>query len=64
MAEITIERLPPNGATLSAVKNILPAGVQVSSVRQQHRNRLPDGDIVLGAGDGLLIAADRPASYR
>jgi putative transport protein len=57
MAEITIERLPPNGATLSEVKKILPAGVQVSSVRQQHRNRLPDDDIVLAPGDGLLVAA-------
>jgi putative transport protein len=57
MAEITIERLPPDGATLSDVKKILPAGVQVSSVRQQHRNRLPEDHIVLAPGDGLLIAA-------
>lgn len=60
MGEITIERLPPGGATLGEVKKILPAGVQVSSVRQQHRNRLPEDGIVLAPGDGLLIAAPTP----
>jgi putative transport protein len=62
MGEITIERLPPGGASLSEVKKILPAGVQVSSVRQQHHNRLPDDDIVLAPGDGLLIAATTQAA--
>ena len=61
MAEITIERLPAGGATLSEVKKVLPAGVQVSIVRQQHQNRLPEDDIVLASGDGLLIAATTPS---
>ena len=61
MAEITIERLPAGGATLGGVKKVLPAGVQVSIVRQQHRNRLPEDDIVLEPGDGLLIAATTPS---
>ncbi|WIM10587.1 TrkA C-terminal domain-containing protein [Enhydrobacter sp.] len=57
MGEITIERLPAGGATLGEVKEKLPAGVQVSIVRQGHRNLLPDDDIELAAGDGLLVAA-------
>lgn len=59
MAEITIDRLPSGATTLGDVRKILPAGVQVSSVRQDHHNLLPDEAIMLGTGDGLLIAADR-----
>ena len=44
MGEITIERLPDGGATLGAVMAMLPEGVQVASVRQEHHNRLPDPD--------------------
>jgi putative transport protein len=62
MGEITIERLPPDISALGELKKILPSGVQVSSVRQQHRNRLPDDDIVLSPGDGLLIAATTQAA--
>jgi putative transport protein len=62
MGEITIERLPSSGATLGEVKTLLPAGVQVSIVRQQHHNLMPDDDIVLAAGDGLLIAAPTQAA--
>jgi putative transport protein len=62
MAEITIERLPVGGATLGEVKKVLPAGVQVSIVRQRHQNRLPEDDIVLEPGDGLLIAATTKSS--
>jgi putative transport protein len=59
MAEITIERLPPGTGTLGEIARLLPAGVQVSSVRQDHHNQLPNADIVLRTGDGLLIVADR-----
>ena len=38
---------------------ILPEGVQVASVRQESRNRLPDPAIQLNIGDAVLIAADR-----
>jgi putative transport protein len=62
MGEITIERLPADGTTLGAVKNILPAGVQVSIVRQRHHNLMPDDDIVLAPGDGLLVAAPTQAA--
>jgi putative transport protein len=62
MAEVTIERLPAKDATLADVIALLPAGVQVSSVRQDHHNLIPDGSIVLRPGDGLLIVADQPAA--
>ena len=62
MAEITIERLPEGGRSLGEIIRSLPAGVQVSGVRQEHRNRLPDEDIVVNHGDALLIAADSEAA--
>ena len=60
MGEITIERLPPGAATLGEIKQILPDGVQVSSVRQQHHNQFPADGMVLEIGDGLLITAATP----
>ena len=62
MAEITIDRLPAEVRTLGDLLAMLPAGVQVSGVRQAHHNRLPDQEIVINPGDGLLIAADRQAA--
>ncbi|WP_198376129.1 aspartate:alanine exchanger family transporter [Neoroseomonas rubea] len=59
MGEITIERLPEGGGTLGKVMALLPEGVQVATVRQDHRNRLPDADLELAVGDALMIAADR-----
>src|SRR4051794_6476330 len=59
MGEVTIERLPAGGTMLSDVMAILPEGVQVASVRQESRNRLPDPAIQLNIGDAVLIAADR-----
>lgn len=59
MGEITIDHLPAGSGTLGDVIKLLPAGVQVASVRQQHRNRLPNPSILLGLGDALLIAAER-----
>jgi putative transport protein len=64
MGEVTIERLPDSGATIAAILAIMPEGVQIASVRQQHRNLLPDPDLVLCSGDGLLIAADDAASLQ
>ncbi len=58
MAEITLEQLPEGGRSLGEIIRSLPAGVQVSGVRQQHRNRIPDEDLVVHLGDALLIAAD------
>jgi putative transport protein len=62
MAEITIERLPGGTRTLGELVRQLPDGVQISIVRQGHHNRLPEDDIELSPGDGLLIAADRPSA--
>jgi putative transport protein len=56
--EITIERLS-EGSTLGQVMAMLPEGVQVAAVRQDHHNRLPAADLVLRLGDALLVAADR-----
>ena len=58
VGEITIEHLPEGGSSLGQVMATLPAGTQVSSVRQEHHNRLPDPSIELHRGDGLMIAAD------
>src|SRR4051812_18272619 len=60
MGEITIEHLPAGVFTLGDVQKLLPAGVQISTVRQDHHNRLPDEQLMLGLGDGLLIVAERP----
>jgi putative transport protein len=62
MAEITIEHLPAERTTLRDLIQSLPEGVQVSSVRQDRRNWLPDPDVVLHIGDALLVAADREAA--
>ncbi|MGG5822128.1 aspartate:alanine exchanger family transporter [Falsiroseomonas sp. HW251] len=64
MGEITIENLPEAGTTLGQLMATLPAGVQVSSVRQEHRNRLPDPAIELRRGDGLMIAAETAAALQ
>jgi len=58
IGEVTIERLPAEGATLADITAMLPEGTQISSVRQEHRNMLPDPGLRLRVGDGLLIAAD------
>ena len=37
----------------------LPDGVQVTMVRKAHQNVVPAADLVLEAGDGLMLVADR-----
>ena len=59
MGEITIERLPAAVTTLGDLMKVLPTGVQVSGVRQDHRNQLPEESALLRPGDGLLVVADR-----
>jgi putative transport protein len=59
MGEITIDRLPDGASTLGDLRALLPVGVQVSGVRQEHRNLLPDDSLMLQPGDGLLIVTDR-----
>ena len=62
MGEVTIERLPAGIGTLGDLIRSLPDGVQVSGVRHEHRNLLPDADMRLQNGDGLLIVADKEAA--
>jgi putative transport protein len=47
------------GRTLADVSRDLPAGVQVTMVRTGGSNTVPSDEIVLNAGDGLLIVADQ-----
>ena len=62
MAEITLEHLPEATSRLGDLIAGLPQGVQVSGVRQAHHNLLPDPELQLKAGDGLLIAAESQAA--
>jgi putative transport protein len=62
MGEVTIERLPAGIATLGDLIRSLPDGVQVSGVRHEHRNLLPDADMQVHNGDALLIVADKEAA--
>jgi putative transport protein len=48
-----------NDRTLDDVAKTLPPGVQVTMVRKGQQNVVPDGRIALGAGDALLVIADR-----
>src|SRR5689334_989642 len=47
------------GRTLAEVAGDLPTGVQVSLVRQTHRNVVPSPELVLTAGDALLLVAEK-----
>ncbi|MGE3146440.1 MAG: aspartate:alanine exchanger family transporter [Pseudorhodoplanes sp.] len=57
MGEIT---LAANAAvrSLGSVTMELPKGVQVTMVRKNHANVIPADDLVLAAGDALLVVAD------
>src|SRR5690242_10497869 len=50
------------GHTLDELIGDLPAGVQVSVVRKESRNVVPSPELALGAGDGVLLVADRQES--
>ena len=58
MGEITLGATSA-GRTLGDLSRDLPAGVQVTMVRTGGSNTVPSDDIVLSAGDGLLIVADQ-----
>jgi putative transport protein len=58
MGEISLgEKFP--GQTLDELNKDLPRGVQVTMVRKAGQNIVPAGDIMLSAGDGLLVIAER-----
>jgi putative transport protein len=58
MAEITVHNLPEGGTTLSELAASLPAGTQVTGVRQEHRNILPQPNMPILRGDGLLLVGE------
>jgi putative transport protein len=47
------------GGTLRDLGKELPAGVQVTVVRTAGQNRLPSDDLILSAGDGLMLVAEQ-----
>jgi putative transport protein len=57
MGEITIGA-GAAGRTLSSLNGELPAGVQVTMVRIKDNNVVPVDDLVVSAGDALLVVAD------
>jgi putative transport protein len=57
MGEITLSG-DAAGRTLSNLSRELPAGVQVTMVRIKQDNVVPIDDLVLSAGDALLVVAD------
>jgi len=61
MGEVTLGQ-DCAGRTLSDVTSDLPEGVQISVIRKEHHNILPSPDLVLSAGDAVLIVADRQES--
>src|SRR5262249_10676959 len=57
MGEVTLSEAGA-GLTLGELTGHLPSGVQVSVVRKQSQNLVPSPDLVLSAGDGVLLIAD------
>src|SRR5262249_8485362 len=47
------------GRTLAELAAGLPASVQVSLVRKEHRNLVPSPELLLSAGDAVLIVSER-----
>ncbi len=58
MAEVTIGNLPMEGVPLSELVASLPAGSQITGVRQDGRNFLPEHDAVLRQGDAVMLVAE------
>src|SRR3954464_10228727 len=60
MAEITLAQ-SLSGMSLGSLRKGLPADMQVTMVRKEHSTLLPSEDVVLSAGDGLLVVTERQA---
>ena len=58
MAEITLSNLPEGTARLRDLIASLPPGTHITGVRQEHRNLLPEPDITVRHGDGVLLVAE------
>jgi len=50
------------GGSLGDLTKELPADVQVTMVRAAGQNRLPSDDLVVSAGDALMLVAEQPDS--
>src|SRR5689334_19531772 len=57
-AEVTLGE-SAGGRTLAALAADLPAGVQVSLVRKEHRNLVPSPELLLSPGDAVLVVSER-----
>ena len=58
MAEISLGEIA-QGQTLGELSRTLPPGMQVTMVRKQGHNVVASDEVVLSAGDGLLVVAER-----
>jgi len=58
MVEVTIDDLPGGEAPLGELLASLPAGAQITGVRQDRRNLLPEPDTILRPGDAVLLVAE------
>src|SRR5690349_11886234 len=47
------------GRTLAELSSDLPAGVQLSLVRKEHRNLVPSPELLLSPGDAVLVVSER-----
>jgi putative transport protein len=56
MAEVTVDNL--GGTSLGELIAALPAGTQLTGVRQAHRNMLPEPDTILQEGDAVMLVAE------
>jgi putative transport protein len=61
MGEVTLG-LDCAGRSLGELSKDLPPGVQVTMIRKEHHNIVPSAEVVLAAGDGLLITAESEAA--
>jgi len=58
LAEVAVHNLPEGGATLRELVALLPPGTQVTGIRQEHHNLLPEPDTRLRHGDAIMLVAD------
>jgi putative transport protein len=59
--EVTLEPGVFTGCTIAELSTRLPAGVQVTGVRQNHRSHVAHGDMQVQAGDALALAGSPAA---
>ena len=59
MAEISLGRIPASAQRLDEITRDLPSEVQVTMVRKEGHNFVPADDLMVSAGDGLLVISER-----